>query len=125
MGEVLKRFRAVYKERFRIELEGIQAKIVNVNTSVIGVRPPLDLSKLIDPAGRMTALADAQNGQRRVFFDGVWLQAPIYWRDKLPLNFEITGPAIVEQMDTTVLLEPGDVAKGDALGNMIIRVGVL
>ncbi len=73
----------------------------------------------------MTTLADAQNGQRRVFFDGVWLQAPIYWRDKLPLNFEITGPAIVEQMDTTVLLEPGDVAKGDALGNMIIRVGVL
>ncbi len=125
MGEVLKRFREVYKERFRIELEGIQAKIVNVNTSVIGVRPPLDLSNLIDPAGRMTALADAQNGQRRVFFDGVWLQAPIYWRDKLPLNFEITGPAIVEQMDTTVLLEPGDVAKGDALGNMIIRVGVL
>jgi N-methylhydantoinase A/oxoprolinase/acetone carboxylase beta subunit len=29
----------------------------------------------------------------------------------------------VEQMDTTIVIEPGDVARGDALGNLVIEVG--
>ncbi|OIQ65081.1 cyclohexadienyl dehydrogenase [mine drainage metagenome] len=31
--------------------------------------------------------------------------------------------AIVEQMDTTVLIEPGDLATGDADGNIVITLG--
>ena len=47
----------------------------------------------------------------------------IYWRDHLPIDAEITGPAVIEQMDTTMVIEPGDVAKGDAEGNIIITIG--
>ena len=54
--------------------------------------------------------------------DGL-LDTPVYWRDYLPTNIEIAGPAIIEQMDCTTLVEPGDVARGDADGNIIIEVG--
>ena len=47
--------------------------------------------------------------------------APVYWRDHLPLGARIEGPALVEQMDTTVLIEPGWRATGDALGNLILE----
>lgn len=117
------RFEDAYFRRFRVELAEIRAAVVNANCSVIGIRAPLDLSTLIDPADRKPTLAQAQTGTRRVFFDGAWFDTPIYWRDHLPHGFTLTGPAICEQMDTTVLIEPGDRAAGDADGNIVITLG--
>lgn len=115
-------FEQVYYARFRVRLETARATLVNVNTSVIGQRPPLDLSTLIDPAGRKTQ-AEAQTGRRAVRFGGHVHDTPVYWRDHLPLDVALTGPAIIEQMDTTILIEPGDMATGDAQGNILIHVG--
>ena len=56
---------------------------------------------------------------------GGWADTPVYWRDHLPDPARIEGPAIIEQMDTTILIEPGDVATGDGGGNLIIAVGGL
>ena len=65
--------------------------------------PALDLSTLIDPAGRARdAGRGARPAPRPVCFDGGWHETPVYWRDHLPEGFALTGPAIVEQMDTTV-----------------------
>ncbi len=120
--EVLKeRFEAAYWARFKVELAEIRATIVNVNCSIIGERPPLDLSTLIDPDGRE---AEAKpTSTRAVTFDGAIHETPIYWRDHLPLNAVIKGPAIIEQMDTTILIPPGDRAEGAADGNIFIKIG--
>jgi len=117
------RFEAAYFARFRVRLDDIRAQVVNVNCSVIGARVPLDLSALIDPAGRRATLAEARTGTRAVRFDAGTLETPVYWRDHLPLDFALTGPAIVEQTDTTLLIGPGDRAAGDAHGNIVIHVG--
>lgn len=122
ISELRQLFEAAYFKRFRVELDDIRVNLVNVNTSVIGERPPLDLSTLIDPAGRKSTLAQAQTDTRQVMFGGAWHATPIYWRDHLPLDASLQGPAIVEQMDTTILLEPGDSMTGDAEGNLIIKV---
>jgi N-methylhydantoinase A len=116
-------FEKAYFARFRVELPEIRANLVNLNTSVIGVRPDVDLSRLIDPAGRASKLDDARREIRPVWYDGEWLDTPVYIREKLPLDAVIRGPAIIEQMDATTVLEPGDVAKGDADGNILIEVG--
>ncbi|MCR9136866.1 MAG: hydantoinase/oxoprolinase family protein [Alphaproteobacteria bacterium] len=118
-------FEEAYYRRFHVELAQIRANLVNVNTSVIGERAPLDLSTLIDPAGRKANLEDAQTGERPVFFDRKRHDTAIYWRDSLPDNYLLKGPAIIEQMDTTVLIEPGDEARGDDEGNIIVTVGAL
>ena len=116
-------FERVYFNRFRVELERIEANVVNVSTSVVGRRPVADLSRLIDPAGRKATVDAARTGVRRLVTEGGAHDAPVYWRDHLPLDARIEGPALVEQMDTTLLLEPGNMAEGDALGNLIVRVG--
>ncbi|QDL91672.1 hydantoinase/oxoprolinase family protein [Paroceanicella profunda] len=120
--ELQARFEAAYFARFRVKLPEIRATLVNVNTSVIGRRPEIDLSTLIDPAGRKATLAEAETGRRQVWFDG-WHDTPIYWRDHLPATATLTGPAIIEQMDTTIIIEPGDTAAQDADGNIIITLG--
>ncbi|MCB1446528.1 MAG: hydantoinase/oxoprolinase family protein [Rhizobiaceae bacterium] len=120
--ELQRRFEEAYFNRFHVELKEIRANLVNVNTSVIGRRAEIDLSRLIDPAGRKATLADAQTGARSVWF-GEWLETPVYWRDHLPADAAIPGPAIVEQMDTTIIIEPGDHATQDRDGNIIIAIG--
>ena len=55
--------------------------------------------------------------------DGSWRDTPVYAREKLPLDAVIAGPAILEQMDATTVLEPGDRARSDADGNIIIEIG--
>ncbi|MQB40340.1 hydantoinase/oxoprolinase family protein [Rhizobium sp. ICMP 5592] len=121
-AELQARFEEAYFNRFHVELPEIRASLVNVNTSVIGRRTEIDLSMLIDAAGRKAMLAEAQTGTRSVWFDG-WRETPIYWRDHLPIKASISGPAIIEQMDTTIILEPGDVATQDDDGNIIISIG--
>ena len=116
-------FEKAYFARFKVELPEIRANLVNLNTSVTGVRPQIDLSRLIDPAGRTATLDQARLEIRPVWYDGTWHDTPVYAREKLPLDAVIEGPAILEQMDATTVLEPGDRARSDADGNIIIDIG--
>ncbi|CAM5450158.1 Acetophenone carboxylase gamma subunit [Mycolicibacterium aubagnense] len=116
-------FEKAYFTRFKVELPEIRANLVNLNTSVIGVRPQIDLSVLIDPAGRAPTLRKARLEIRPVWYEGTWHDTPVYARDRLPLDAVIKGPAIIEQMDATTVLEPGDRATSDADGNLIVEVG--
>lgn len=116
--EVLQRlFDAAYDARFRVELPEIRANLVNLTCSVTGERAALDLSRLIDPLGRR-AVARPE-GERAVWF-GEWVETPVYWRDHLALDLALQGPAIIEQMDSTLVVEPGAVVTSDADGNLIV-----
>jgi N-methylhydantoinase A len=112
-------FEAAYHARFRVDLPTIRANLVNLNVSVVGERPALDLSRLIDPAGRKERAEPIST--RKVWFGG-WHETPVYWRDHLPLKIDLQGPAIIEQMDTTIVIDPGASATSDADGNLVIEV---
>ena len=61
---------------------------------------------------------------RKVFFDGPgWVETPIYQRDRLPTGYEITGPAIIEQLDSTTVLDPTAGARVDGKLNLICATG--
>jgi N-methylhydantoinase A len=60
--------------------------------------------------------------RRSVWFAGEWIDTPILRRDTLRPGDAITGPAIVEQLDTTTIVEPGDRAEIDPLGNLIVTL---
>ena len=116
-------FDEAYFARFRVSLPEIRAQIVNVKTTVKGRRPDVNLAGLIDASGRAKTLAAAQTGKRLVWFYGGWHETCIFDREALPLHVKITGPAVLEQMDTMVLIEPGDEAVSDKYGNILITLG--
>jgi len=112
-------FEAAYWHRFHVRLPEIRAVLVNVHTAVLGVRRTLPLEALGrgDPAA---TLAEARTGTRSVWFEGGWQDTPIYRRDRLPVGACFVGPAIVDQLDTTVVVEPGFTATRDAMGNLLL-----
>ena len=114
-------FDKAYWDRFTVELPEIRAVLVNLHTAVIGRRQGIDLARLAGDAQAAT-LAEAQRTTRRVWFPAGWQEAPVYRRERLPRDARFDGPAIVEQLDCTTVLEPGDRATVDAMGNLMIEV---
>ena len=63
------------------------------------------------------------SGSRKVSFGkNAWFETPIYRRDTIPVDHNFEGPAVIEQMDSMLLIFPGDTAKIDDWGNLIINL---
>jgi len=118
---VLVDFLELYKARFDIELPEMTAMLVNLRTTVTGRRAPVDLA-IFAPASDGSAVAQP-HAARQVRFNGGWLDIPIFDRASLGRGATLAGPAIVEQPDTTVVIDPGATAIVDDLGNLMISVG--
>jgi len=74
---------------------------------------------------RATApVATALAGERSVWLDETkaFVSCPVYDRERLAPGHRLAGPAIVEQMDATTLLLPGQAATVDAYLNLIVEV---
>jgi N-methylhydantoinase A len=108
-----------YKQRFAIELEEITPILANLRTTVFGRRKPIDMALF----GRGLAQGNAApETHRPVRFNDVFVDTPIYAREALGQSSTISGPAIVQQSDATVVINPGARAQVDALGNLIIDI---
>lgn len=111
-------FEAAYSATYGRLLKGIPMRILNLRVAVVGKRPRFDLSLLAPEAG--TTVEGAVRGTRNVYVDGAWHEATIVDRLALPAGAEIKGPAVLEQSDTTILIEPGLVGEVDTYGNVLI-----
>ena len=57
-----------------------------------------------------------------MYVDGKWTNAAVFDRALLEPGMSIDGPAIVEQIDSTTVLLPGDCARVDPFRNLIVDV---
>ena len=108
-----------YKARFAIELPEITPVLANLRTTVFGRRKAIDLALLGRGLGQG---AGAPPARRPVRFDGGFVDTLVYARDALGRGATVSGPAIVQQADATVVISPGARAEVDKLGNLIIDV---
>lgn len=116
------RFAEAYYARFAVRLPEIGAMLVNLVTTLIGHRPDLDPKSLIAADTQAANLDGARLSERPVWFEGGFRPTPVYQRSRLPLGAQFDGPAIVQQLDATTVIEPGDRVEVDGLGNLIVRI---
>jgi N-methylhydantoinase A len=121
VAELRAAFAAAYWQRFGVALDEIRPVLVNLHTAVIGKRRPVSL-RAVAAAQPKASLAEAQRTTRPVWFDGGWTETPVYVRESLPTVARFTGPAIVEQLDCTTVIEPGNTVVLDAIGNLVVTV---
>ena len=78
--------------------------------------PPIDTQGTAD---------SARTGTREAYFAeyGEFVDTPVYRRESLGANTSFSGPAIVEQMDSTIMVPPAATATTDAVGNILIDLG--
>jgi len=115
-------FEKAYWNRFEVELPEIRAVLVNLHTAVIGRRKPVPLTSLIAETEQKTQIEDCKTGIRQIWFESGWQETPIYKRESLSLKASFKGPAIIEQLDTTIIVEPDNKVEVDLDGNLIISL---
>ena len=115
--EMRENFLREYTGRYGDVLVDTPVMIVNLRTAVIGLRPKVDFGSLLNGAG-----GDPFKGERRIYFGKGWFDCPTYERTRLPVGFSGEGPAIIEQADSTVFVEPEMAWSVDESGNILLEV---
>jgi N-methylhydantoinase A len=108
-----------YAASFSRLLGALPVRLVSLRTAAIGRRPPFDIS-VFAPAPD-NSLEQASRGTRPVWFADGWRDTAIWSRRDLPVDAVIEGPAILEQSDATIVIEPGLKGRVDPLGNIILE----
>ena len=115
-------FHALHRSLYGQAAEGDPVEFVSYRVTGIGAmrkpaRKPRD-------GGASEAVPDAiPRGVRRACFPGSgWTDTPVFERAALTPGAELSGPALIEEPGTTVVLFPGHGLGVDRLGNMTIRV---
>ena len=109
-------FEAAYRTAYGRLLENIPIRVMNYRVAVTGRRPVLDMAVFAPPGGEPPAPTT-----RRIYVNGAWAEATVYQRLALPEGFVVAGPAILEQPDTTIFVDPGLTGRVDRFGNLIIE----
>jgi N-methylhydantoinase A len=110
-------FTEAYEREYGVTLPDTDITIVNASTVVVGRRGrQRDVEPREQPGGRIEPV-----GERAVCFDE-WTTTPVYPREQLVPGTTLSGPAVIEQPDTTVLVEPGMDVVVDGHQNLIAEL---
>lgn len=94
-------------------------EIVTYRVQSTGLVPHVKTQRF-EPAGGK--LDDALNERRSVRFEeGDIADCPVYQRDRLDTGLTFEGPAIIEQFDCTIVIEPGQIVTVDEFKNLIVK----
>ena len=115
------RFDATHEQMFGHAAPDEEAEAVNYRLRASAVVPKATLKK--QPAAT-TAADAARVGERAVCFDNTagLEPCPVYDRDLLQPGHRFDGPAIVDQLDSTTVVYPGQRARVDDYLNIIIDI---
>jgi N-methylhydantoinase A len=104
---ILAEFNRVHEQFYGYSISGEVIELIRFNVTAYGhvARPSLTVPLAGGPKGVDRA---APSGQRAVYFAGHgFVETPVYGRDALPAGCLLDGPAVVESVDSTVLVHPG------------------
>jgi N-methylhydantoinase A len=108
-------FRASHRQEYGYDIDGRPVEIVNLRLSVRGA------SALKPESAHKADAGEPSLGTRQVYFDGGWFETALYERARLPIGVTIAGPAIIQEMSSTTIIEPGFTARIDSAGTMILE----
>jgi len=110
----LEAFHAAHKRAFGYDRRDEAVEIVLVRVAGTG---PAPIDRL--PLPEIETGADPLIARSPLFLDGAFVEVPVYDRARLAPGTTLTGPLIVEQQDTTLILGPQTMTV-DAFGGITI-----
>ena len=119
VSQAIKNFHRAHDDRFGYEYEGRHpVEIVNIGTTGFGMFPRLKLA-IVQDSDRLWD--DALTERRRGVFRGTGeVELPVFARERAPKGVSLRGPAVIEQYDSTFVLDPGWSAVIDEHGQIIV-----
>ena len=119
IDRVLEQFHIEHDRAYGYSAPTEPVEFVNLRLTAIG---KIAKPRLRELKGNNTDIAAAQKATRSVYFaeSDSYVECPIYDRYRLGPGCVLTGPAIVEEIDSTTVIHPGYRAQVDRFGNLIL-----
>jgi N-methylhydantoinase A len=120
--EIKRRFDDAHDLRYSHSAPQESADLVSLRVSAIGrIAKPAFPTIL---AGGATPSSGAQRGERPVIFEGRdAVTAAVFDRAMLLAGNIIKGPAIIEEVASTTVVEPGDTLTVNRFGHLVMKIG--
>jgi N-methylhydantoinase A len=116
LSEIADSFHDRHKHTYGHDNRSELVQIVSIRVAAIGAIPPLTIRDRVAPVG-----ADGIKGRRQVWFRATGAtDAVIYERRRMPAGFTAPSPAVIESLESTILVPPGWQAKMDADGFVLL-----
>lgn len=112
-------FHAKHEQLYTYSEKNTPIEVVNLESTLYGRVDRPELPKMAPGA----SVEDAVKTRRPMIFsrDGTSVEAPVYDGSKLGAGAEIVGPAVIEEVTTTIVIEPGWHASLHESGSYILK----
>lgn len=120
LAEVRQEFDRSHKKMFGHTAPEKPVEIVSYRLRSIGKVPPVNIPEY---TAEGMAIEDAIIEHREMFFSGLKRSCPVYQREKLDVGVQFEGPAVVDQLDCTTVVFPGQTARVDSYKNLLVSMG--
>jgi N-methylhydantoinase A len=121
-AEIKRLFDEAHDLRYSHSAPEESADIVSLRVSAIGRLGKPQIPQILQ--GEKTPPPNARRGVRAVNFEGAGaVEATVYDRSRLLQGNVIAGPAIIEEVASTTVVEPGDAVTVNEFGHLIMQLG--
>jgi len=112
-------FESAYREKFSLTPPEVPVEFINVR---VAVRAPVAGGDVALRGPRCRATGDRVKGRRPAYFPdaGGFVETMVYDRYRLAAGDEFTGPAVVEEEGSTLVVGPGATARVAPSGNIVV-----
>jgi N-methylhydantoinase A/oxoprolinase/acetone carboxylase beta subunit/N-methylhydantoinase B/oxoprolinase/acetone carboxylase alpha subunit len=121
MLDLGRRFSQEHLRAYGYEGNPSRIQIASLRITARGLRPKMSYADI----GRQSMAEDRNEApaRRRAYFgpEAGWKDAQVLQRSSLPKG-SVAGPAIIEQLDTTIMVPPNSTAKVDDFGNIVVSL---
>lgn len=113
-------FHELHQQLYAHKNPGAQVEFVNARVAAIGLMSSPPMQRHPQAAGPAKP-----KEHRPVYYDetGEFIDTQVFERADLQNGCKFTGPAIVEQVDSTTVIHPGQTVAVDEFGNLMISFG--
>jgi N-methylhydantoinase A len=121
LDEFRRSFEKEYQDIYQRLCPEISIENVNWRLVATGPRPQVGAGTWWSKG---VTLGEALKGKRRVYLpgEGKYDEVPVYDRYRLPVGVKIDGPAILEERESTVVMNGPGTAWVDPSGSLMVRM---
>jgi N-methylhydantoinase A len=117
LAAAIERFHDAHEQLYTFAQRDTPVEIVTLEVAALGTLPG-PAAETLPPSGEAVPV-----GRQRVHLEEGPVEVPVWHRARLGAGAVLRGPGIVVQMDATTWLHPGDLARMDRFGNLVVEIG--
>jgi N-methylhydantoinase A len=116
LAQIAEAFHDLHRRTYGHDNRGEPVQVVNVRLTAIGLIPPLSVRDRPAPPG-----TDAAKARRPLWFRATGaVDAVVFDRARMPAGLVAPGPAVIESLESTILIPPGWQARMDEDGFVVM-----